>query len=55
MIWDQHKKAFPYGHRLKFYEIARSDSHVCVLFFDESLLTQTVMSEPIQGFLKSEG
>lgn len=55
LLWDQNRKQFPYGARLKFYEIKRADSHVCVLFYDEQALTQLLMAPKIQQFLHDEG
>lgn len=54
-LWDKHRANFPHGERLKFYEIKRVDSHVCVLFYDESALTQRLMEPEVQLFLKGEG
>lgn len=55
LLWEMHKKDFPYGARLKFYETKQTDSHVCVLFYDESALTEVLMAEPVQAFLHTEG
>lgn len=54
-IWDQNRQNFPYGVKLKFYEISKSDSHTCVLFYDESSLTEKIMVPEVLDFLTSEG
>ncbi len=54
-LWDRHKASFPYGERLKFYEIKRSHSHVCVLFYDENALTTRLITPEISNFLAGEG
>lgn len=54
-IWDQNRHDFPYGVQLKFYEISKSDSHTCVLFYDESSLTEILMQPDVLSFLASEG
>lgn len=54
-LWDLYRGDFPFGQRLKFYEIKRKESHVCVLFYDEAALTDRLMQPNIQAFLKTEG
>ncbi len=54
-IWDQNRQNFPYGVKLKFYEISKSDSHTCVLFYDETSLSEKIMNPPVLDFLASKG
>lgn len=54
-IWDQNRQNFPYGVQLKFYEISKSDGHTCVLFYDETALTEKIMQPEVLSFLASEG